>query len=371
MTGLRRDEAATPGQGADRHLRHRPRPREGEPARDLDRPRRRGLRPRPRPPGAPARRPGLRVDRLLAVHPPRRRGRVRPAPAAGPAPTRSSAASTASSRLSRAAPSVDAGEHGRMPVHDVAATRVRPGRRRSTSGPARRTRPTRSRGSSSTCGSARGTRVADLAAGTGKLTRLLTVRRRARRGRARSPGCDRRSPRCVPGVPAGRGDRRSSSRSPARRSTRSPSRRRSTGSTRPVALAELARVLRAGRAARTHLERAGSLASTGSTSSGRSWTGSRSERRGATTSAGATPRSSSVPTSARCPRRRSVTRRCSPATGSSTASGPSATWRCCPADERERVLDEVRDVLDTHPSTPAGTQVAIPYRVDAYWCERR
>ena len=29
-----------------------------------------GLHPRPRPPRAPARRPRLRVDRLLAVHPP-------------------------------------------------------------------------------------------------------------------------------------------------------------------------------------------------------------------------------------------------------------------------------------------------------------
>jgi SAM-dependent methyltransferase len=39
-------------------------------------------------------------------------------------------------------------------------------------------------------------------------------------------------------------------------------------------------------------------------------------------------------------------------------------------DERELVLDEVRDVLRTHPATAGKDTVAIPYRVDAYWCER-
>ena len=79
--------------------------------------------------------------------------------------------------------------------------RVRPRRPRSTSRPGRATRPTRWRGSSSTCGSAPGARVADLAAGTGKLTRLLTPlgadarRRRAGRRDARA-SCARCAPAC-------------------------------------------------------------------------------------------------------------------------------------------------------------------------------
>jgi SAM-dependent methyltransferase len=41
-----------------------------------------------------------------------------------------------------------------------------------------------------------------------------------------------------------------------------------------------------------------------------------------------------------------------------------------PEPERDAVLDAVREVLDTHPGTRGETQLAIPYRVDAYWCER-
>lgn len=41
-----------------------------------------------------------------------------------------------------------------------------------------------------------------------------------------------------------------------------------------------------------------------------------------------------------------------------------------PEEERERVLDEVRDVLRTHPAVAGHDTFAIPYRVDAYWCER-
>ncbi len=41
-----------------------------------------------------------------------------------------------------------------------------------------------------------------------------------------------------------------------------------------------------------------------------------------------------------------------------------------PAQERARVLDEVREVLATHPDTRGRDVMAIPYRVDAYWCER-
>jgi SAM-dependent methyltransferase len=39
--------------------------------------------------------------------------------------------------------------------------------------------------------------------------------------------------------------------------------------------------------------------------------------------------------------------------------------------ERERVLGEVRDVLNGHPDTRGRTELRIPYRVDAYWCELR
>lgn len=39
--------------------------------------------------------------------------------------------------------------------------------------------------------------------------------------------------------------------------------------------------------------------------------------------------------------------------------------------ERKRVLDEVRAVLAGHPDTRARAELRIPYRVDAYWCERR
>jgi SAM-dependent methyltransferase len=41
-----------------------------------------------------------------------------------------------------------------------------------------------------------------------------------------------------------------------------------------------------------------------------------------------------------------------------------------PEDERDAVLAEVRDVLATHPDTRQQPELAIPYRLDAYWCER-
>jgi len=41
-----------------------------------------------------------------------------------------------------------------------------------------------------------------------------------------------------------------------------------------------------------------------------------------------------------------------------------------PAAERDAVLAEVRQVLATHPDTRGVDTIAIPYRVDAYWCER-
>jgi SAM-dependent methyltransferase len=41
-----------------------------------------------------------------------------------------------------------------------------------------------------------------------------------------------------------------------------------------------------------------------------------------------------------------------------------------PEPDRAAVLDEVRSVLARHPDTAGREELAIPYRVDAYWCER-
>jgi len=41
-----------------------------------------------------------------------------------------------------------------------------------------------------------------------------------------------------------------------------------------------------------------------------------------------------------------------------------------PDKEREAVLDEVRTVLNTHPAVKGRGTVEIPYRVDCFWCER-
>jgi hypothetical protein len=41
-----------------------------------------------------------------------------------------------------------------------------------------------------------------------------------------------------------------------------------------------------------------------------------------------------------------------------------------PADAQAAVLDEVRATLATHPDTAGRDEIPIPYRVDAYWCEK-
>lgn len=41
-----------------------------------------------------------------------------------------------------------------------------------------------------------------------------------------------------------------------------------------------------------------------------------------------------------------------------------------PPHEQAAVLDEVRTMLATNPATAGRTELALPYRVDAYWCER-
>ena len=38
--------------------------------------------------------------------------------------------------------------------------------------------------------------------------------------------------------------------------------------------------------------------------------------------------------------------------------------------EQRSVLNDVRELLMTHPDTAGRDHIAIPYRVDAYWCER-
>jgi SAM-dependent methyltransferase len=42
-----------------------------------------------------------------------------------------------------------------------------------------------------------------------------------------------------------------------------------------------------------------------------------------------------------------------------------------PRDRQREVLDEVRAVLAGYAETAGKSEVALPYRVDAYWCERR
>jgi SAM-dependent methyltransferase len=41
-----------------------------------------------------------------------------------------------------------------------------------------------------------------------------------------------------------------------------------------------------------------------------------------------------------------------------------------PPSEQERVLDDVRAILDDHPATAGRDEYELRYRVDAYWCER-
>jgi SAM-dependent methyltransferase len=41
-----------------------------------------------------------------------------------------------------------------------------------------------------------------------------------------------------------------------------------------------------------------------------------------------------------------------------------------PAEQQAAVLDEVRAVLDDDPATAGRNELALPYRVDAYWTER-
>jgi len=42
-----------------------------------------------------------------------------------------------------------------------------------------------------------------------------------------------------------------------------------------------------------------------------------------------------------------------------------------PPHRQAAVLDEVRTLLATDPATAGQAEVALPYRVDAYWAARR
>jgi ubiquinone/menaquinone biosynthesis C-methylase UbiE len=42
-----------------------------------------------------------------------------------------------------------------------------------------------------------------------------------------------------------------------------------------------------------------------------------------------------------------------------------------PPDQQDQVIGEIRRVLETHPLSKGHDLVPIPYRVDAYWCERQ
>jgi SAM-dependent methyltransferase len=42
-----------------------------------------------------------------------------------------------------------------------------------------------------------------------------------------------------------------------------------------------------------------------------------------------------------------------------------------PALEQNEVLENVRRLLDEHPDTRGRNELRVPYRVDCYWCERR
>lgn len=41
-----------------------------------------------------------------------------------------------------------------------------------------------------------------------------------------------------------------------------------------------------------------------------------------------------------------------------------------PADEKARVAQRVRELIDTHPALRGRDVVRFPYRTDAYVCER-
>ncbi len=92
--------------------------------------------------------------------------------------------------------------------------------------------------------------------------------------------------------------------------------------------------------------------------------------RGATTTSGATAPTATCPASGSCTPPSSATPTPSRPRQWCSGSPRSATSRCCPTPSAGRVLDEVRSLLATHPDTVGRAELAVPYRVDCFWFER-
>ena len=224
----------------------------------------------------------------------------------------------------------------------------------------RRTRPTRSRGSSSTCGIAPGRRVADVAAGTGKLTRLLAPTRRASCSRSSpSPGCARRSASCCRRFRSSRAPRKRC-RSRPRRSTRSPSRRRGTGSTttgrRPKPRAScapggrLGLVWNARDRSEPWVDEVWSIMDR--VEKRAPWRDHENWRDSALRGDARLRRAARRPSSATCSRSRPR--------ASSSGSRRSATSPCCPAPSGKRCSTRSASVLATHPAVRGREQRRNP-----------
>ena len=189
----------------------------------------------------------------------------------------------------------------------------------------------------------------DLAAGTGKLTRLLARDRRRPASRSnRSPGCARRSAACCPSVPLLAATAEAMPFARRRRSTRCSSRRRGTGSTTTARPPRCARVVRPGGGVGLVWNARDRSVAVGRRESGRSWTGSRSGRRGATTRTGAISALGDCPGSA--PLRTAEFRHVQALTPEQVVQRVASVSHVAvlPDAERAAVLDEVRARARTH-----------------------
>ncbi len=211
-------------------------------------------------------------------------------------------------------------------------------------------------------GIGRGTRCCDLAAGTGKFTRLLLeTGADCHRG---GTGCrDARTvPRRAARGAAGRRERRRPCRSPAPPSMWCSSHRHGTGSTTNAPRPRCgASYVRDGGVGLVWNARDRSVAWVDR--SGRSWTAWRSGRRGATTSTGAIPRRNCPDSRGHAPPSSGTTQLLTPEQVVQRFASVSHV-AVLPDAERSVVLDEVRAVIDTDDATRGRTHVALPYRVD-------
>ena len=368
MSGLRRDEASTradaPRSSPTTSSRGLVKVNPLATWTDLDVER---LHPGPRPAGAPAGRAGLLLDRLLALHPAGRRGRGRPGRPLvrlrqdGVRPPRRVAPDHAlAARIVSGCPST------RLPPPDST------GKPRSTSRRGRAIPPDAVAWLAEHLRIVPGARVADVAAGTGKLTRLLTPLGATLVGVEPVAGMRTAFVTMCPGVPLVA-------------STAEQLPVRGVDARRDHRCAGLPLVRRAGRARPSSRACCVSGGRLGLVWNARDRTndlvgpalvdhgpGREARAVAESTSAGATPRSSEH---ARV--RHAASKR--PSTTSSCSRRDEVIERfrsvshvaVLPPDDQEPVLDEIRQVLDTHPLAVGREQVAIPYRVDAYWCERR